>query len=484
MNRARWVGPGRLVATALAATGLVTWATLSPAAPQGTSDQRPGGGSTLAAVTSASASCPGPELSGVDSVDDIDVAARIGAATAPEEVLGALDLGAPGRLVLRSGDDESSPVDARGVTTTEDATSGVSTEVLATGRMAPGLAAGQEWSVDRDEIRGLSTVSCAGPGSDLWLLAGGGDPGRQERLVLSNPGANEVTVDLQVLGRRGPVPSPTGATVVPARGRVALLVDAISGAEESPALRVRVNGGAVHAVMSDMWLDGSVPAGAETTGPTAEPSTTQVIPAYVTGTSGSLRVAVPGDQQAVVSAQVVGPDGVSPLPGGVLRVPARSTGELAVKGLAPGRYALRVTADVPVVASMFSAWRYDGKPGDFTWSASAPAASGLLGAAFPEGVRAGRSLVVSSVRGPATVSVTWGAKGRWTTKAVTLSQDTSATVDLGEATAVWVRRDSGRGEVRAGVATMGGGAGSRLVSVVPLADSAVTSAVSRAHPAP
>ena len=47
-------------------------------------------------------------------------------------------------------------------------------------------------------------------------------------------------VDLTVLGRRGVLPSPTGATVVPAGGRVALLVDAITGAEASPAVRVRV----------------------------------------------------------------------------------------------------------------------------------------------------------------------------------------------------------------------------------------------------
>lgn len=484
MNRTRWVGPARLLVTAAVAGGLVALATVSPATPVDLSGEPRTGGPTLAPVASASLSCPGPELSGIDSVDDIEVAARIGAATAPDEVLGQLTLGRAGQLALRTGEDTSDPVDTRGVTTTADAQAGRSTDVIASGRMAPGLAASQEWTVDRAEIRGLSTVPCAGPGSDLWLLAGGGAPGRQERLVLTNPGANEVTVDLQVQGRRGLVPSPTGVTVVPAHGRVAMLVDAISGAEESPAVRVRVNGGTVRAVMTDTWLDGSVPAGAETTVPTAEPSTTQIIPAYLTGTSGSLRVAVPGDKQAVVSAQVIGPDGASPLPGGVQRVPAQSTGELPVTGLAPGRYAVRVTADVPIVASMFSAWRSGGTPGDFAWSPSAPAAEGLLGAAFPEGSDAGRTLIVSSVGGPATASVTFEAGGGWTTETVTLSQDSSSTVDLGQSTAVWVRRESGRGEVRAGVGSIAGEAGAQLVSVTPLVDSAVTSTVSRARPVP
>lgn len=483
MNATRWIGPGRLALVALAGVGLVTGATLAPKPTSTPSDRTAAVASSLAPITSASASCPGPELSGIDSVDDIEVDARIGVATAPDEALGAVALPRTGRLTLQSGEDEAPPVDARGVVTTLEAQPGVSTDILARGRMAPGLAAGQEWSVDRDEIRGLATVACAEPSSDLWLLAGGGDAGRQERLVLTNPGANEVTVDLEVLGRRGLVASPSGATVVPARGRVALLVDAISGAEASPALHVRVNGGSVSAVMTDMWLDGSVPAGAETTTATAPPSTTQIIPAYVTGTTGSLRLAVPGNRQAVVSAQLIGPDGASPLPGGVLRVPPMSTGELPVKDLAPGRYSVRVSSDVPVVASMFSAWRYDGGPGDFTWSPSAEPATGLFGAAFPEGVRAGRSLVVSSVRAPAVVEVRWGAKGRWSTKTLTLSQDTSAVIDLGEATAVWVRRTSGKGEVRGGVATMGGSAGSRFVSVAGLTDSAVTSTVGRAHPA-
>lgn len=483
MNRTRWVGPARLVVTAAVASGLVALATVTPATPVDQSGQPGVGGPTLAPVASASLSCPGPELSGIESVDDIEVGARIGAATAPDEVLGGLTLAGAGQLTLRTGEDDSDPVDTRGRTTTVDGREDTATDVIASGRMAPGLAASQEWAVDRAEIRGLSTVPCAGPGSDLWLLAGGGAPGRQERLVLTNPGANEVTVDLQVLGRRGRVPSPTGATVVPAHGRVAMLVDAISGAEESPAVRVRANGGTVRAVMSDIWLDGSVPAGAETTVPAAEPSTTQVIPAYVSGTSGSLRVAVPGDKQAVVSAQVLGPDGASPLPGGVLRVPAESTGELPVTGLAPGRYALRVTADVPIVASMFSAWRYDGGPGDFAWSPSAPAAEGLLGAAFPQGVDAARALIVSSVGGPATVSVTFDGADGWVTETMTLSQDSSSSVDLGRASAVWVRRDSGRGEVRAGVGTVGGESRSRLVSVTPLVDSAVTSTVSRARPA-
>ena len=478
MNRARLVGPARLALTGLAAGGLVTLAALSPvtrAAESGATAQS----TTLEPVATASLSCPGPELSGVKGVSAVPGPARLAVATAPDSALAPVRTQGDGRVQVRSGEDVSATATKRGVTTVEDTMAPGPSEVLATGALAPGLAATQEWSVARPELRGLATVPCATPESDLWLLAGGGAPGRQERLILSNPGANEVTVDLQVLGRKGLVPSPTGSTVVPAHGRVAMLVDAISGAEESPAVHVRASGGTVRAVMSDIWLDGSVPLGAETTVPTAAPSTTQVIPAYITGDSGSLRIAVPGAQQAVVSAQVLGPDGASPL-GGALRVPARSTGELPVKGLKPGRYAVRVTADVPVVASMFSAWRIGAGPGEFAWSPSMEAADGLVGAAFPQGFA--RSLILSSTGAPATATVTWQVEGAWTTKSIDVAQDSSVRFDLGDATAVWVRREGGTGALRAAVGSVGESGGAPLVSMTPLVETAVQSVVGRAHP--
>ncbi|MEO6019196.1 MAG: DUF5719 family protein [Knoellia sp.] len=478
MNRTRWIGPSRLVLTALAAGGLVALAALSPVSAVRVSDRTPQD-TTLEPVATAALSCPGSELSGIKGVDDIQVPARIAVATAPDSVLGPVKTHGTGEVQVRSGDTVTKTVTQRGLAASDDKVGVGPSDVLATGALAPGLAATQEWSVARPEINGLATVPCASPGSDLWLLGGGGAPGRQERLILSNPGANEVTVDLQVLGRKGLVPSPTGATVVPAHGRVVMLVDAISGAEESPALHVRASGGTVRAVMSDIWLDGSVPVGAETTVPTAAPSKTQVIPAYFTGTSGSLRIAVPGDQQAVVSAQILGPDGASPL-GGVLRVAARSTGELPVTGLPSGRYAVRVTADVPIVTSIFSAWRTGAQKGDFAWSPSTEPAQGLLGAAFPVGH--GRSLLLSSTGAPAKATVTWQVDGTWTSTSVDVPQDSSSRLDLGDATAVWVRRAGGTGDLRAAVGTVGGGDGAQIASMAPLVETAVQSAVGRAYP--
>ena len=485
MNRARWIGPVRLVLTGAVAAGLVTFATTSPVSGEAGEGVAAPPAVTLSPVSSAALSCPGPELTGIDGVDDIAVPARVGVATAPDSVLAPVDPGSGGRVSVGSGAQAGEPLTTRGTTATTVLSGAGSVDVVGSGAMAPGLAAAQEWAIATEEIRGLATVPCSGPGSDLWLMAGGGAAGRQERLVLTNPGANEVTVDIEAFGLEGPIVSPIGSTVVPARGRVALLVDAVTGDEKSPAIRVRANGGSVRAVMSDIWLDGSVPAGSETVVPTAEPSTRQVIPAALLTSTGSIRIAVPGDRRAVVSARVVGRDGASPLPGGgVATVGARSTGELAVKGLKEGSYAVELTADVPVVASLFASWRKGEAAGDFVWAPSTDAADGLLGTAFPtpDNVRQ-RLLTVVSTAGPATAEVTWRTAGRWTTRSLTLSQDTSETLDLGAAESVWVRRTAGTGQVRAGVGTRAG-QDQQFVSVSPLTPSAVTSAVSRAHPAP
>lgn len=485
MNRARWVGPGRLVLTTAAAAGIVAWATVSPVVGSGADASGRGpAAAALAPVTSAALSCPGPELSGVEGVDDAEVSARIGAAAAPPGVIAPLAPSGRGELVVRSGKSTSPKLTARGSTATVPLSGAAAVDVSARGSLAPGVAATQEWAATGSELRGLATVPCTAPGSDLWLLAGGGDAGRQERLVLTNPGANEVTVDVEAYGLEGPLASPTGSTVVPAGGRVALLADAVTGDEESPAIRVRANGGSIRAVLTDTWLDGSVPAGAETTVPTAAPSTRQVIPAALVTSGASIRIAVPGPAQAVVSARLVGKDGVTPLPGGgVARVGARSTGELAVPKLVQDLYAVEVTSDVPIVASLFASWRKGDNAGDFMWAPSTEPSAGLLGSAFPADEEPRRRFLgIVATGGPASVSVTSRSGTSWTTKVVTLPADSSSSMELGDAESVWVRRTSGAGQVRAGIGTLMGETG--LVSASPLAQSTVTSAVSRAHPAP
>ena len=212
------------------------------------------------ALTSSTTVCPGPQDLGVTGlpgtsashgrVDLLGAAAP--AAALPAGVAGAgggtLAFSAlPGKGALRtplSGGDRD-----RGKVVTAYVSSAKSAVLNGTGALAPGAVALQRSLTGSGDGRGLVTTACGPAAAEAWLLAGGAQPGRRERVVLTNPGPNAVTVDLEVLGARGPVPSPNGRGVVVAPyGRTVVLLDAIAGPGERPGpargrLRWRGRGG-------------------------------------------------------------------------------------------------------------------------------------------------------------------------------------------------------------------------------------------------
>ena len=355
-----------------------------------------------------------------------------------------------------------------------------------TGAMAPAVAASQEWWANGKDLRGLVTVPCGAGGSDLWLLAGGSGPGRQERLILTNPGANPVSTQVTVHGTAGQLGDPVVETVAPG-GRASLLLDARYGAEDRPAVHVVSDGGGVQATLTDTWVGGSIALGAETTVPAAAPGTVAVVPGVVVDANGStaLRVVVPGDQDAVVKVSVLNRDGLVPLTGEtVLSVPAGAVGELPIAGLADGTYTVALRSDVPVVASAFSRIGTGAAPGDFAWSPAATGVSTLGGAAFWSGAGVTRTAHLVSTGGNSTAEVVTVIDGEPRTREVELLADRVATVPLDGATSVWVRRITGSGELRGTIVSSGGTGPARVLSAMPLEESAVTSEVSRAFPLP
>lgn len=112
----------------------------------------------------------------------------------------------------------------------------------------------------------------------------------------------------------------------------------------------------MHATLTDTWIEGSRALGAETTSATAAPGEVQVVPGVAFGGGPTaVRVAVPGDQDAVVRVSVFGPRGLVPTTGeSVLSVVAGGVGQLEVRGVPAGTHAVVLRADVPVVASVLS----------------------------------------------------------------------------------------------------------------------------------
>jgi hypothetical protein len=315
-----------------------------------------------------------------------------------------------------------------------------------------------------------------------WLIAGGAEPGRRERLVLTNPGPNPVTVDLTVLGVNGPIQSPNGrGLVVGPYARTVVLLDAIAGSERSPVVQVSAQGGEVAAVLSDTWLDGVVPRGGDDAVPVAAPAREQVIAGVAIGGRATLRVAVPGDNEAVVQSRVLTPSGPKALPtNGVTRVAGHSTKDIDLSTLPPDAYAVQVRADVPVVAAAMVDRRVAaGAPSDLAWSGASPPISRLAGMALQGSQDTGlrERLDLAATTGPASVLVTTvGVKGQVSTKEVAVAADSVSTLLLDGATSVWVT--SRTGLVRAAVLTWAGDARGLLLSVTPLADLTLTGTTS------
>lgn len=465
---------------ALAGVGIVVAATHSQGAlalgSDGAADRASAG--VTSPVRSSSLVCPGPELKGLKGVDDAPVSVRVAAAAAPLRALtGVQPASGAGSVSLSrmpSGG-LGAPVTTRGATVAADQAGPSGVLVSGTGSMAAGVAAAQSWLVPSGDLRSLGGAPCGQPGAEFWILAGGGDPGRQERLVLTNPGGNPVSVDATVHGPDGPISSPNGKGIlVPAHGRASFLLDSISGDVVSPVVHVVAEGGVVGAVVNDSWLDGTRAAGSDDAVPAAAPSRDQVIPAVSVAGSSLLRVAVPGSAEAVVQARVLTDQGARALPGGgVIRIDGGQVRDLDLSKLPAGTVGIQVRADVPVVAAAMVTRANPGQPGDLAWASSTPAITGVAGLALatpgPTPVR--RLLSLTSSGDTAGVEVvTVDAAGAETSRRLDLGVDAASTLDVTGAASVWVHQVTGSGRVRAGVVSWLTDPQGMMVSTAPLTD--------------
>ena len=182
---------------------------------------------------------------------------------------------------------------------------------------------------------------------------------------------------------------------------------------------------------------------------------------------------------------VLARDGLVPWTGeSVLSVPAGAVGELPLAGLAEGTYAVAVRADVPVVSSAFARIGTGTAPGEFSWSPAVAGVQSVGGAAFAAVPTLDRTLQLVSTGGNSTAEVITVIDGAPRSRELDLLADRVATVPLDGATSVWVRRITGSGELRGTVISSSGAGATRMLSSMPLLESAVTSEVSRAFPLP
>ena len=407
-----------------------------------------------ALITQASLGCVGPGLVGLDdpSVAETEQEVSAYAAAAPAESLeegvsaGEAQVGTISVVATPEGAREE--VAERASVATISVVGANWARVTATGPLAAGLSGSQVSLSLVEQERGLSTAACWHAQDDTWLLAGGGEPGRVERLLLINPTGNPITADVEVLGVDGPVEAAGGrGLVVGAGDRKVVLLDALAPGEERPVLHVTTTGGPVIAAVGDRWLEGTLDRGLELTTPAAAPAASLVIPAVPapraeSADSVTLRVAVPGTEEAVVQLRALTTEGPVRVANDVTNVGAGSVTDIDLGDLPEGTHAIEVVADTPVVAAAHVERRNeeDGVA-ELAWIPAVAPSSELVGAPlpYPDRTSLKRELTLASLEG-ARVEITTVTEGGADTQTMEVPAAGSVSVPVdAEGSSIWVR---------------------------------------------
>lgn len=400
--------------------------------------------------------CPGPEQQGLAeaTVSEVDQRVTVRAMAPPRAALGA-EFGEPaaGELTLRAEGAAVRASDERGRYVEQQISTADPGELLATGGLAAGVAGAQLWLGDQEQRAGLALTGC-GPALDsAWLLAGGQETGRAERLVLINPGRAPISVEVQVLGdgRSAVAAADSEIALEPGERRIVLL-DALAPGAVAPAVQVSATGGPVTAYLGDRWLEGTTDLGWELSGPTGDPATTHVL-AGVRATEAAptvLRVAVPGAESAVVQLRALTDEGSVDLPTDVTLLPGEQSTDIEIDDLPSGTSGLVVDSDEPVVVSaqLSTSASTQGRM-DIAWAPSSSPIEGLAGTVLPqpgdeESPAVGYRLHVVSPEGAAVTVYRTGPDGEVSSDELEVAPGAATQLALSAADGVWVEAEEGQ----------------------------------------
>ncbi|WP_157553185.1 DUF5719 family protein [Jiangella gansuensis] len=230
---------------------------------------------------------------------------------------------------------------------------GTSFAVTGQGALAPGLAAEQSLVMQSVDLRGISTAACTAPRREHWFVGASGEVGRRGRLVLANPTDVPAVVDVELWDEAGPIDAPGTQDVgVPARGQRIFLLDALAPGSVATGVHVATSQGRVSAALEVREMSEITPQGMTYVPASVAPGDELVIPGVPGQGERSLRIVAPGDTDAIVSMQFLGPEGAfSPVDQDVLTVTAGSVADIPIDpGVEPA--AIRLRSDEPITASV------------------------------------------------------------------------------------------------------------------------------------
>lgn len=227
------------------------------------------------------------------------------------------------------------------------------------------------WQIKRGVWAGATI--CSAPSISQWFVGGNADVSSKGKLFLINSGLSEAIVDVGVWSEAGI--RPPRVITLKANSSIVQTLASLDPGSKSLAIHVSPRSGRVNAFLIDERGRGLRALGGDVVNATTAPSNVIVIPAIPQiARSGKalghkLRLLAPGDLPAQISVELISPQG-SFVPFGFdeRTIQAGIVTELDLKPrLSPGTFALRISSDIPVVASVYSSTFSLGKS-DFVWS--------------------------------------------------------------------------------------------------------------------
>lgn len=220
-------------------------------------------------------------------------------------------------------------------------------------------------------------VACIAPVTQQWFIGASADVTSKGSLTIVNSGLGKALVQISLFTESGAQALRTVS--LRANSFSTLPLTTLAPGSKALAVGILPLTGRVNAFVIDERGKGLHALGGDLVNSVSEPTRKVVIPAIPqqTGKKSStphvLRLLVPGQVSAHISAVIASTDGTFP-PAGIdgKTIPSGKVVEIPMSSqMASGKFALTINSDQPLVASVFSKTLVQGK-GDFVWSTSAP----------------------------------------------------------------------------------------------------------------
>jgi hypothetical protein len=230
------------------------------------------------------------------------------------------------------------------------------------------------WQVRKGVWAGA--VPCSAPISSQWFVGATADITSKGSLNIVNSGLGRALVEVTVYTENG-VNTPRAISLRP-NSYISLSLPSLAPGSKQIAIHILPRSGRVNGFVVDERGKGLQALGGDIVNSTGDPTKLLRIPAIPqqTGRRGStphtLRLLVPGDVDARISAEIKSTDGTFAPVGvngrviahqKVIEIPLNIT-------MASGKFALHITSDQPILGSVFSPTLAQGKR-DFVWSTAA-----------------------------------------------------------------------------------------------------------------